>query len=169
MKRETNEFILHDWLGKLPFQQQALLMTAMRGPDGCPKNNSAKDIVRFLRGVCLKPAAEMNITKNDPNDFMWFAYEMQVNDFFNEDKEVNKFLPPVNVFYNSMAMFWDDHDAYPHHFIMHLLHSAEVVAYEHPSREMREYWQMFYLKGCEAFHMNAERSEQMNQGLNDFQ
>lgn len=140
-----NESVLHDWVQKLTFQQQALLLTAMRGPDENNKYSSAKAIVRFLRSVVIKPAGDWD-GSND-NDFMWGDYEQ------------------FNVHADN---FWEDHDEYPHHFIMHLLHCAEVIAYKHDKLSVCFYWKRFYLAGCKAFHMNPEKEEQMDSRLNDF-
>lgn len=144
-KKKKIESVLHDWVHTLPFQQQALLMTAMRGPDNAPKNCVAKDIVRYLRGVVIKPAGDWN-GKND-NDFMWGDWD---------------------IFYGRTLSFWHNHDEYPHHFIMHLLHSAEVVCYKHPIGHIRWFWLEFYLRGCKSFHMKPETEIEMDQRLNDF-
>src|SRR5690349_10008639 len=109
-KKELKESVLHDWVHTLPFQMQALLLTAMRGPDENNKFNAAKAIIRYLRGVVIKPAG--NWRGENDNDFMWGDYEEKFDQFCTE--------------------FWQDHDEYPHHFIMHLIHCAEVVGYEHP-------------------------------------
>lgn len=58
MKKQLSESVLQDWVHDLTFQMQALLLTAMRGPDGCNKHNSAKEVVRYLRGSVLKPAGD---------------------------------------------------------------------------------------------------------------
>lgn len=145
MKNQQIESVLYSWVHELPFQQQALLMTGMRGPDNVQKECTAKVIVRFLRGIVLKPAGDWNGENN--NDFMWGDYsdwKHYVNDF------------------------WSDHDHYPHHFLMHLLHCCEVVAYKHPSNYYREWYLQFYLKGCKSFHMTPETHEEMDARLDDF-
>ena len=144
-KTKINETVLHDWVCSLTFQMQALLLTAMRGPDENNKYNAAKSIIRYLRGVVIKPAGDWRL-KND-NDFMWGEYK----DF--------------KMYSN---MFWNDHDEYPHHFIMHLVHCAEVVGYKHPNAEIAGYWLDFYNEACHAFHMNQETETQMDCRLNDF-
>lgn len=146
------ESVLHDWVCGLTFQMQALLLTAMRGPDGNSKHNSAKAIVRYLRGIVIKPAGawahhrEGVVGLND-NNFMWGEYD--------------KFKAYANT-------FWDDHDEYPHHFIMHLLHCAEVVGYKHPDCIVSLNWTYFYVSGCESFHMDPETEVRMDKRLNDF-
>lgn len=139
------EPVLHDWVCRLPFQMQALLLTAMRGPDENNKFNAAKKIIRYLRGVVIKPAGDWNGT-ND-NDFMWGDYDM---------------------FQDFCLEFWQDHDQYPHHFIMHLVHCAEVVGYKLHDKLIRKEWSKFYLDACDAFHMTPETEQQMDDRLNDF-
>ncbi len=68
-KSQHRESVLHDWVCDLTFQMQALLLTAVRGPDENNKYNAAKAIIRYLCGVVIKPGGEWG-GKND-NDFMW--------------------------------------------------------------------------------------------------
>lgn len=144
-KTQLNESVLHKWVCTLTFQMQALLLTAMRGPDENNKYNAAKGIIRYLRGVVIKPAGNWE-EKND-NDFMWGAYQ--------------HFQPVADE-------FWRDHDEYPHHFIMHLVHCAEVVGYKHPNRTIAQFWENFYRDACHAFHMNPETEDELDRRLNDF-
>lgn len=144
-KTKIIESALHDWVHSLTFQQQALLMTGMRGPDGCNKHNSAKIMIRFLRGAICKPAGNWDGQNN--NDFMWGDY---------------------GAFDACMKGFFDDPDSYPHHFIMHLVHCAEVIGYKHPDEEIGGYWNMFYQTACRSFHMWAESEDEMDDRLNDF-
>lgn len=144
-KSKHSESVLHDWVHTLTFQQQALLMTGMRGPDGSNKHNPAKEIVRFLRGAICKPAGDWDGLNN--NDFVWGDYE---------------------VFNICAKSFFDDPDAYPHHFIMHLIHCAEVIGYKHPDIQIRHNWNWFYLKACKSLHMISETMADMDTRLNDF-
>lgn len=144
-KKQLVESVLHDWVHGLKFQMQALLLTAMRGPDENNKFNAAKSIIRYLRGVVIKPAGDWH-GMND-NDFMW--------------GEFDKF----DVF---AAEFWQDHDEYPHHFIMHLIHCAEVVGYKHPDNFIALHWRNFYFNACTSFHMKPETEQEMDERLNDF-
>lgn len=144
-KTKQSESVLHDWVHELTFQMQALLLTAMRGPDANNKFNSAKAIIRYLRGSVIKPAGDWNRKNN--NDFMWGEYHL---------------------FAGFADTFWGDHDEFPHHFIMHLVHCAEVLGYKHPDLFIRGKWIDFYDRACEAFHMNPETEEGMDARLNDF-
>ncbi len=144
-KKKLKESVLHDWVHTLTFQMQALLLTAMRGPDENNKYNAAKAIIRYLRGVVIKPAGDWH-RRND-NDFMWGEW---------------------GEFPKSAKAFWVDHDEYPHHFIMHLVHCAEVVGYKHPQAGVRFIWTRFYLDACESFHMRPETEQQLDRRLSDF-
>lgn len=144
-KTKPFESVLHTWVEGLTFQMQALLLTAMRGPDENNKYNAAKGLIRYLRGVVIKPAGVTN-GLND-NDFMWGDYDQ---------------------FAKYAEQFFSDHDEYPHHFIMHLVHCAEVVGYKHTDSTIRLYWIHFYHSACDAFHMNPESEEQLDERLNDF-
>lgn len=155
-KTSLQESVLHEWVHGLTFQMQALLLTAMRGPDENNKYNAAKAIIRYLRGTICKPAGEWDKTNN--NDFMWGEYV----------QEWPKSISRVELFQKYADAFWSDHDEYPHHFIMHLVHCAEVVAYKHPDESIRVHWKMFYSDACVAFHMNPETAEEMDKRLNDF-
>lgn len=64
-------------------------------------------------------------------------------------------------------LFIDAHDEYPHHFTMHLLHSAEILGYKHPDLKTRRFWMKLYEQGCDAFHMYPETEKQMDIRLKD--
>ncbi len=135
----------------------------MRGPDENNKYNAAKAIIRYLRGVVCKPAGDWDGTNN--NDFMWGEYTKNV-----EQSHQHQKLPDRidNVFKSYADNFWQDHDEYPHHFIMHLVHCAEVVGYYHPDKTVRSHWKQFYLDAVKAFHMNPETMLELESRLNDF-
>ncbi len=144
-KKQKSETVLHAWVCNLTFQMQALLTTSMRGPDENNKYNAAKAIIRYLRGVILKPAGDWQ--GHNDNDFMWGDY---------------------GAFEKYADEFWQDHDEYPHHFIMHLIHCAEVVGYKHPEKKKAIFWKIFYRNACKSFHMMPETEKEMDARLNDF-
>lgn len=156
MKSSFNEFALHNWIAKLSFQMQALLLTGMRGPDNNSKFNSAKCIVRYLRGVVIKPAGGLKYFNGEDDDFSDFEND---NDFMWGD---------YRQFHKYCDEFWNDHDEFPHHFIMHIVHCAQVVGYKHPNKRIRNKWIRFYNTACESFHMMPEMECEMCTRLNDF-
>lgn len=147
---QTNKSVLQDWVCELPFMQQALLCVALRGPDGVSKFCGAKDILRFMRGAIFKPA---DPTYNGNSDsFMWMDYR---------DAPFDK----VSTWQKSFNGFFSDVDFYPHHFLMHLFHAAEVIGYQHPDSFIAECWNNFYLKACKSLHMNPETILQMDERI----
>lgn len=142
MKTEKKQSVIKEWVSELPFTQQALLMLALRGADGMPKHNTAKNVVHYLRDVILHAAYPDY--DGTPEGFMRADYEN---------------------FGLVVKMFWGDTDAYPMHFLMHLIHAAEVVGYNHPNKTMRGQWLAFYELACKNLHMNPESKRQLNSRL----
>jgi len=141
MKADNKESVIHDWVSNLPFTQQALLMLSLRGPDGLPKHNTAKQIVYYLRGLILKPAYPDFEGKDG---FMCTKY---------------------GSFTDAAVDFWKDTDAYPMHFLMHIVHAAEVIGYNHPDETIRNHWFTFYANACKNLHMTPETMGELNNRL----
>lgn len=130
--------ILHDWVTTLTLRYQGVLMAAVRGCDGLPKEDPSKAIMRGIRQTVLVPfdARELEIGKN----FMSVS-----------ESELLKAFDDVI----------ENHDGYPVHFIMHMIHAAEVIGYEHPDAHTRLIWLRFYQSMAHAFHFNSETREQL--------
>jgi hypothetical protein len=141
MKSEPIQSAIKEWVFHLPFTQQALLMLALRGPDGSPKFNTAKQIVHYLRDAVINPA---------------YPYDGENDGFMRADYEN---------WFDVCGSFFKDTDSYPMHFLMHLIHAGEVIAYNHPVGAMRDCWLFFYEQACRSFHMNPETKEQLNERL----
>src|ERR1700756_3566570 len=48
--------VLRNWVGGLPRRHQGVLVTAIRGCDGAPKEDSSKSLSRMIRRAILNPA-----------------------------------------------------------------------------------------------------------------
>lgn len=142
MKTDRKQSVIKEWMLDLPFTQQALLMLSLRGADGMSKYNAAKDMIHFMRDVVLNAAYEDY--NGEPEGFMRADYE-------NFDRVAKS--------------FFNDTDAYPMHFLMHLIHAAEVVGYNHPDSYISSAWLYFYQYACKSFHMNPETAYQLNNRL----
>lgn len=44
-------FVLRDWMAELPWKQQSVIISSLRGPDTGPRPASVKTITRWLRGI----------------------------------------------------------------------------------------------------------------------
>lgn len=125
--------VVQDWVNNLTLKQQTVLFTALRGPDGLPKNNVAKQLCKFVR-FCVLLNADTN----------------------------SDFIDPLNMPIEDMIKLTEDHDEYPHHFLMHLVHTAEIIGYYHPNGAIRHLFITFYIGMCNAFHMHPETRKEMD-------
>lgn len=142
--------ILREWVSALPLRHQGVLIAAVRGCDGAPKENSAKPIVRALRYAILNPADEREIGMDSA--FMKRGFS---------DAELRGFLR--------------DWDHYPVHFVGHLMHACQVVGYCHPDRDrlprphnpVAELFSYAYTSMVEKLHLSPETPSQMHARLTE--
>jgi hypothetical protein len=123
---------------------QAVLISAVRGCDGAPKNDPSKPILWALRWDTINPSDE-SFDPNTTTSFMGYTVDLKV---------------AVRQFLGSM-------DPYPLHFVTHLLHAAEICGYFHPDEKIRGFWQSFYNRACSALHMNPETQAELVHRLRD--
>lgn len=69
-------------------------------------------------------------------------------------------------FWKYAGEFLDSHDHYPHHFLMHFTHAAEILGYKMPYKPQREWWGGFYHKLVHKLHLNPETEAQLDARLN---
>lgn len=142
-----------DWMEALPLQQQAVLLLALRGPDGFQKHHSCKPILYRYRACILKAAHLGRMLR------------------FDEDCES---LMSLSHFYNKahweqlLKAFRETEDELPLHFYTHLMHGAQILAYKHPHYLVKNRWWSFYVQCCDYLHTPVETEEQMDQRLSDF-
>lgn len=135
--------VLQDWVMELGLRHQGVLLTAVRGCDTAPKDDPSKMLVRCLRNEFL------NCHNGDPSKAVSFIEQV--------DEETLK---------HRMRSFLKNHDHYPWHYMAHLLHASEIVAYHHTNTFTRTQWYFFYSELCRAFHLNPESPDQLNIRLN---
>jgi hypothetical protein len=147
--------VLHDWISDLPLQQQAVLILALRGPDGDVKHTKFKVLLRCYRACVLKAAyfgrplklgeaADTFMSLGD--EFLAFRdWRVHVGDFLEDEADA----------------------AILHHYT-HFMHGAEILAYKHPILAVRERWQYCYERFCHRLHVNPESPIQMDERLNDW-
>jgi len=144
--------VVQDWCNEISLAEQGVLLLALRGPDGCSKESVAKKLTRALRGAVMVGAHPK-------------GYDVFMGD--------HSGLPPVmytgkeNDSYWWFEIFLNDHDQYPHHWLMHLVHAAEVLGYRHPDNNVRMHWLKFYTDMCDTFHMTPETEAEMTARLRE--
>jgi len=139
--KEHEHSVLRPFMFKLPYRMQSVLMSAIRGCDTARKDDPSKWITRAMRPLILNNA--------DPsNTFMSMSRVPEAH--------------PAKTF------LWDL-DSYPMHFVMHLMHAAEIIGYKYQDLEdesdagnIRYYWLEFYKKIVTALHLNPETEEQLD-------
>lgn len=149
--KEEKRTVMQDWTHQLTFMQQAVLLTAVRGPDGIPKDHIVKTILRWYRRCILYTAFERRIFI-DP-------YEPGGGKFTKECSGIK--------IDEAAKKYFDSIDEMPHHFHMHLMHAAQIVGYKHPDHKIGAFWTSFYHYACSDMHVEPEPPSKMDARLGD--
>lgn len=134
--------VVREWLSRCcTFKQQTVLITALRGCDGLPREDVSKHLTRELRRAVLLAA-----DTTGASEFMLHVVS---------EDDVQSFV--------------GDLDQYPMHWLMHFTHAAEVIAYKHPDAGMRGKWLGLYYRIVAGLHLRPETEEEMDERLADNQ
>ncbi len=134
--------VVRPWLADCcSFKMQAVLLSALRGCDGLPKEDISKQITRKYRSVLFFPA-EKEIAKRT---------------FMNTDGATPEII----------QQFCSHLDHYPMHWLMHFTHAIEIVGYKHPDIDIRNWWGRLYSNICCGLHVRPETVEECNYRLRD--
>jgi len=137
--------VLQDWVMRLPLREQGVLITGVRGCDLTPKplegESPERKLVAFLRYCILNPADKREI--DIPGAF--FSPR-----------------PPFNTEWKP-SMFGH----YPQHWVAHVMHCFEVVAYRHPDAHIAAIALGIYERFVFSFHLRTETREHMIERLSE--
>src|SRR5574343_179132 len=133
--------VLQEWLSDLSWKKQTVLISALRGPD-IGSTPEIKEVSRWIRSVILENA--------DPVK----AY-MQV-DRLPDFKTIVKTNPQAI-------------DMLSVHYFHHLITAIEIIAYCHPSREVKIAALTWYQKATHHLNVLPETEEGLNNRLVDFE
>lgn len=160
--------VLQEWVSELPFMQQSVLLTAVRGPDGVAKYHPSKYIIRwYRRSVLISSFAKRAILN---------PYEQDGGSFYGPSCDDPRW--PTSGAADAQAR-WEplmdaraaeyvkSLDELPHHFQLHLMHAAPIVGYRHSDDRVRCWWHAFYLRLVHDMHLFPESADQMNARLGD--
>jgi hypothetical protein len=129
--------VLRDWVMELPLREQGTLIVATRGCDVAPKfplDSPERRVTAAIRYAIMIPHDEREVDST-PGCFMLST-------------------PPMDL---KLSML----EHYPQHWVGHIIHACEVIAYRHPNRDYAGYWMVLYWQLCRSLHMNDETKEQM--------
>lgn len=140
--RGADSGILQEWVAGLGLRHQGVLLSAVRGCDTAAKQDPSKLLARCLRAAILRAhcgdaARAKTFIEQVGGDELWLR----------------------------MAAFLRSADQYPHHYVMHLVHAAEVVGYKHPDEDVAFYWRTFYFAACRGLHVTPETEAELDARL----
>lgn len=150
--------VLQKWVQELSFMQQAVLMSALRGPDNC-KNAAEKAMKRWFRRSILYSAFE--------------SKELGLPFRFNDPAKpgggsfTGPTPPEFADIYEAARAYSASIDLFPHHYLMHFIGAAEIVGYKHDVIEVAAWWRGFYERMVKRMHLHPETLEEMDRRLGD--
>lgn len=196
--REEADFLpaTQPWMHQISVMQQSVLLAAIRGPDGLPKNHVSKLLMRWFRRCILISAFDRKIL-NRPFDIgerqggsftgpsigatyigeqgvQFATYQPQWGNF--SEEKINSVMPDLAPWFDEnwsswmhglLAAYITVLDEVPHHFQLHLMHAAEILGYKHPDPEIRQWWNECYGRLVLDMHLNPESEEDMDRRLGD--
>lgn len=139
------------WCLELPLQQQSVLLMGARGPDGIPKTHPCKDVQRAYRATVLVAAR--------------YGRCLRLGERADGFMALNHFR---DTWPETIGRYYESIDQLPIHFVMHLLHGAQILGYKHPEQAFRQRWLEFYLLGCSEMHLYLESEMEMDDRLGDW-
>lgn len=147
--REQYNPVIQDWVCRLPFMQQSVLLSAMRNADGVEKGHPSKDIIRWYRRCVVKSAFDGRAL-TDPREPGGGSYTGPV-----EDVE------------EALDAFIRARDGMMLHYFSHAMHAFQIVAVHHPDPHISLFWHRAYVRMVHALHLIPESADMMNRRLGD--
>jgi hypothetical protein len=150
--------VLQDWVHKLTFMQQSVLIASVRAPDGIRKDHPAKVLYRYLRRSMLICAFDGSVKWNpyEPGGGS-FTGPLNLHGTGEGEGHLDKY---VEIYLRHI-------DELAHHAQLHLMHAAEILGYKHPDSDVRGFWRALYLAIVNDAHLRPEDEETMDLRLGD--
>lgn len=155
--------VLQEWVTELTMMQQSVLITGVRGPDGITKYSPVKMLLRWYRRCIMFSAIDGVVLENPVmaggGSFTGPSYTIRPED------EIVAWPVTMNQIVGEVL---SDVDSLPHHFVMHLIHAAEIIGYKHPDDRIRDWWREdVYFRFVKSLHLQPETEEQLDERLGD--
>jgi hypothetical protein len=147
MLKNEKVSVLQEWVSELPLREQGTLLTAVRGCDDEPKvwtsrgvaESAGRRLTAFIRWCFMNPAD---------------IREVDIQGAFFQSRPPEHFKP-------------SEFGHLPQHWYSHAMHALEVVAYRHPSAEVRIRAADLYYSMVRNLHLNPETKEQFVERLSE--
>jgi hypothetical protein len=134
--------VLREWVLGLPLREQGTLLTCIRGCDLVPKlplDSVERRLVSAFRYAVMNPA--------DPR-------EVDVPGAFFSSEVPRDFRA------SSIGH-------YPQHWVAHIMHGAQVIAYRHPDEDTCLEWHAIYKCLVDGMHLRVEPPDEMVERLSE--
>lgn len=141
--------VLQDWVCRLPFMQQSVLLSAIRNEDCVEKDDPSKDLIRWYRRCVLISAFDRRAL-TDPRA-----------------PGGGSFTGPIDDINAAADAFIRRRDAMSLHYYAHAMHAFQIVGYKHPINTIAAFWESVYVRMANALHLYPEYSVQMDARLGD--
>lgn len=162
-----NRSVMQDWTHGISFMQQSVLIASVRGPDGIKKNHVAKVLCRYLRRSFMLSAFE-NTEMWDPTTPGGGSFTGPIPPAYKvATRYTNGLLTGLQDLRAVVSDYLRHVDEVPHHFQLHLMHSAEILGYKHPDENVRAFWCSTYLRLVNDMHLFPESEALMDTRLSD--
>jgi hypothetical protein len=147
------------WLSGIPMMQQAVLLSAVRGPDGINKYHPVKMLMKFYRRGILMSAFDRCAIHDPihPGGGSFTGPSLETGDV--DDWEEGMHYLATDVLKGV--------DELPHHYVMHMVHAFHIIGVHHPVGRVRRFWHSVYGRFVNSFHMQPESDEEMQTRLSD--
>lgn len=155
--------VLRPWVCELTMMQQSVLIAAVRGPDGIPKDHTAKLLLRWMRRCILYSAMDKRelLTPHEDGGGSFTGPVVAYGDLRLDNGYWQHAMDDVVSDYLRCV------DEIPHHFQLHFMHAAEILGYKYPEMETREWWNRTYRRIVNDAHLNPESENAMDYRLGD--
>lgn len=134
--------VLQDWVQNIGLRHQGVLVSAIRGCDNEPRNSCTKMLIRCYRETILVCHC------GDSAKAATFIEKVNAEELQRRMDEVRRNL-----------------DHLPHHFVMHLIHAAQIVGYKHPDMAVALIWRQYYHRLVRCLHLRPETEDELDARL----
>lgn len=144
----NRQSVLQDWVMELPLREQGTLLTAVRGcdlapkyaPDGSVMDTQERRLTAWIRWAFMNPA--------DPR-------EVDITGAFFQSRPPEPFKASA-------------FGHYPLHWVSHVMHALEVIAYRHPDKlGISLSAHVMYLRFVDMLHLKPEIRDDMIRRLSE--
>lgn len=171
------------WLNGISVMMQSVLFSAIRGPDGFRKHHPAKPLLKWYRRCVLISAFDGKTLDNpyEPGGgsftgpSVYRHTDALEEGYFYTASPGYSFAPYYlhtdwqRALQHHVDEFVHSRDEMTLHYYAHAMHAFGIIGYEHPDREIRQFWHEVYCRMCTALHLPSESQSEMRRRLGDDQ